>query len=72
MNPEQVSWLMRQVRFASFSADYDRLNLKKGNEREEVTRFKRLFHQLQEAISREDYEEAARIRDEMNELKKKI
>ena len=54
INPEENSWNMRQVRYASFSADFDRLNPKKRQDRKEVVEFRELYHLLQEAILHED------------------
>lgn len=72
LDPEMASWVMRQVRYASFSADFGRLNLKNGQEKKEVASFRRLYRLLQEAVIHEDYVHAASIRDEMNVLREKI
>jgi hypothetical protein len=60
------------VRVASYSVNLNGSVRRKYKQSNGVKKFKELFAELQKAIAEEDYLEAARIKNEMDELKRKL
>jgi excinuclease UvrABC helicase subunit UvrB len=64
---------LQLMRIASFSADFgNSFGKKKYRQSKELKEFKGLFNKLQSAVVEEDYLKAARIRDKMYDLRKKL
>jgi protein-arginine kinase activator protein McsA len=59
------------VRVASYSVG-TLLTSKSSQQSEELKEFKRLFKELQRAIVSEEYMEAAKIRDELYQLRERL
>ena len=56
------------LRLASFSADFKKQSSARVDKTEEVAKIRRLFLELQAVLEREEYLEAARIRNEIRTL----
>jgi len=61
------------IRIASFSPEtlYDQGRRRQRNS-EAVMRFRRLYRQLQEAVAKEEFIEAARIKEELESLRETL